>query len=100
MSQQPTPGADEFLVDYFAARESQRFADVNELLSRCTDREALLIKEAAVMGYVQGTRHSAGEDIPKDRQIAYGVLAACLVFPDLYPTITGWTPATDEDDEP
>ena len=85
------------LVDYFAARESQRTTEVNELLSRCTDREALLIKEAAVMGYVQGTRHSVGEDIPKDRQIAFGVLAACLVFPDLYPTITGWTPYVDED---
>jgi hypothetical protein len=97
MSQQPA-ALPEALVDYFAKREAQRMDAVAAMWTGLTEREQGLVHDAAVMGYVQGVRHPEGEPIGKDRQTIALVLDACLSFPDLYPTITGWTPADDEDD--
>lgn len=98
MSQQPAPALPDFLVDYLATRDAERARAVNQMMSHFTARELTLIKEAAVMGWVQGMRH-ADQTIPKDRQILFTVADACRAFPDLYPTITGWTPADDEAEE-
>ncbi|MCX5587586.1 hypothetical protein [Streptomyces erythrochromogenes] len=96
MSQQPTALPD-FLVGYLAQRDEQRITETLNMLADLSERELRLVKEAAVMGWVQGMRH-ADQTIPKDRQILFTVADACRAFPDLYPTITGWTPTVDEDD--
>lgn len=93
---EPAPALPEALVGYFATREEQRFTATMQMLTDLTERELKLVREAAVMGWVQGQRH-ADEAIPKDRQILFRVADACRAFPDLYPAITGWTPADDED---
>lgn len=102
MSAQPEiPAA---LVEHFAARAATRQREREALLAGMTERERLLVREAAIMGYVRGTM--AGEiavrdglrrtEIPKDSDILHEVLAGCLSFPEIYRTITGWTP--DEED--
>lgn len=87
----------EQLIRYLADRDAQHAEAALNLLTGLTGREYLLVKEAAVMGYVQGMRHPQDEDIPKDRQIALIVADAVLGFPELYPTLTGWTPAVDDE---
>ncbi|MGW5852119.1 hypothetical protein ACWFQ8_29935 [Streptomyces sp. NPDC055254] len=96
MSQQFTPALPAAIVSYLAEQEASRARAVNQMMSRFTDRELALIKEAAVMGYVQGMRH---HDLkyPGDRQVVFLVADACRAFADLYPTIAGWTPTEDED---
>ncbi|MFD5916204.1 hypothetical protein ACFVYP_06910 [Kitasatospora sp. NPDC058201] len=79
------------LVAYFAQRETARHNAVVEILTGLNERERLLVKEAAVMGWVQGMRHH-GLAIPKDRHILATVVDACLSNADLYPTITNYAP--------
>ena len=45
-----------FLVDYFVQRDTERRNAVTKFLGLLTDRERTLIREAAVMGYVQESR--------------------------------------------
>ena len=79
------------LADYLGIRERQRREDVERLVGGLTVREVRLVREAAVMGYVQGAKNGLHRDkIPGDGEIAYEVLDACLHFPELYPTITGY----------
>lgn len=82
----PLPAA---LVTYFEQREAARADAVNDVLASLTDRERVLVKEAAVMGYVQGKRHPEGEPHPKDSAVLAMVIDACIAFSDLYPTIAG-----------
>jgi len=78
------------LAGYFDAMAQQRLEDSARLASTFTERELLLIKEAAVMGYVQGGMGGGHHgNIPHDRDILQEVLLACKQHPDLYPTITG-----------
>lgn len=80
----------ELIAGYLDTRAKQRTAAVECLASGFTERELLLIKEAAVMGYVQGVRSGPHRDkIPPDLQIVTEVLDACMVHDDLYPTIAG-----------
>ena len=88
----------EGLLTYFANREQQRHEQVDTALMRRTPDELRLMREAAVMGYVQGTRASQGEDIPKDLAILRMVVGACLAMPDLYPMISGYVPDEEADD--
>jgi hypothetical protein len=87
----------DFLVDYFTQREASRARAVANVLTGLTEREVLLVKEAAAMGWVQGMRHH-DLPIPGDRKILTSVVDACLSFADIYPTISGYV-ADDEDDE-
>jgi hypothetical protein len=52
-------------------------------------RDQRLVREAAVMGYVLGTRSDIKPDdeFPSDSTIVQEVLLACEDFGDLYPTI-------------
>lgn len=75
------------LVAYLAKRDAQRADDVATFLATLTDRERALVKDAAVMGYVQGRRHPQGEKHPKDSWVLATVVDACLAFPDLYPAV-------------
>lgn len=84
MTEQTIP---EPLAAYFAQREAGRANAVATVWGSLTEREQGLVHDAAVMGYVQGMRHPAGERIGKDRQTIALVLDACLAFPDLYPTV-------------
>ncbi|MGW6912516.1 hypothetical protein ACWGB8_01640 [Kitasatospora sp. NPDC054939] len=88
-------GLPDALVDYFAQREDYRARAVAGVLSGLTNRERLLVREAAVMGWVQGIRH---HDLayPGDRQALTAVVDACLSFPDLYPTITNHASTNEE----
>jgi hypothetical protein len=90
MSIQPEAAVPDALVSYFAQRETARLDAVADLLAGLTERERLLVKEAAVMGWVQGMRHHDVK-FPGDRQALIAVVDACLSFSDLYPTITNHT---------
>jgi hypothetical protein len=99
----PTPaeeaGVPDALVAYLREREVQRAEDVAALLNGFTERELRLMKEAAVMGYVQGVRNGPYRDgIPGDQAVFLEVMEACLHFRELYPTITGYQPEPEDDE--
>lgn len=77
------------IVDYLVRRDAARRNAAAEVYSRLTEREQLLVKEAAVMGYVQGRMHPADADHPKDSEVVFRVVDGCLSNSDLYPTLTG-----------
>lgn len=81
---QPLPDG---LVDYLIARDAERADAVTQFLGRLTDREHTLMRDAAVMGYVQGRRHPQDEDHPKDTVAFRLVVDAALAIPDLYPAV-------------
>jgi len=85
----------EQLAVYLAEREAQRASAVDATLGALTERERRLVCEAAVMGYVQGTRHPAGAEHPKNAAVLHLVIDACLAFSDLYPVITGVQPCSE-----
>jgi hypothetical protein len=93
--------ADEFpdvLVQYFQQRETARATAVAKFLDGLGNRERALMREAAVMGWVQGMRH---HDLPcpKDSKILATVVEACLSMPDIYPVIAHVAEAMAEVDE-
>lgn len=72
----------------YGDRRAQEAADqVNSFLGGLTDRERRLVKEAAVMGYVQGARDNGGRKVPTDATIVVKVLIEAQKFSDLYPTL-------------
>lgn len=74
------------LVAYLAMRHSERMDAVERLAASFTERERRLIREAAVMGYVQGAMQGRYRDkIPSDIKILREVLDGILAHPDLYP---------------
>jgi len=75
------------LLDYFAAREQQRAAAVEEFLDGLTEYERGLFHDAAVMGYVQGLMRDRSEGCPKDSVVMALVADACFAHSDLYSTI-------------
>lgn len=81
------PRVDAQLDEYFAKRQADREARVRAFLDSLTPRERALFQDAAVMGYVQGTRHPHSQDTPLNQAIVDGVVNACFVFPDLYPAV-------------
>lgn len=87
------------LLRYFAIREQHRADEIAAVLNRLTEREQVLVREAAVMGFVRGSMFGAGSqktpEIPRDSRIVAEVVGAVLSFPNLYPTLTGWEPTDD-----
>lgn len=78
------------------------------MLNGLSERERLLVREAAVMGYVRGAYSAnaqaarepiAPPEIPPDSAIVLDVLAACDAHRDLYPTLTGYKFPEDESEE-
>jgi hypothetical protein len=89
----------EALLHYFAAREAERNEQVNRVLESLTERERALIREAAVMGYVQGTLDQrAGVAFPKDSAILWMVIDACRAHSDRYPLLS-MADTSEEPDE-
>jgi prenyltransferase beta subunit len=77
----------DFLTAYFADRERARAEAVQAFLDSLTDRERALVHDAAVMGYVRGSMHPRGEEIPLNAPIVAHVVNACFAFPNLYPAV-------------
>ena len=75
------------LINYMATRDRQRDEQVTTALGWRTPAELAVMKDAAVMGYVLGTRAVGDTEIPPDTAILRNVVAACLELPDLYPAI-------------
>jgi hypothetical protein len=95
------PTAADRLIRYFEIREQHRADEIAAVLNGLTDRERALVREAAVMGFVRGSMFASGSqktpEIPRDSRVVAEVVGACLSFPNLYPTLTGWEPAADDD---
>lgn len=83
-----TPPLPDFLIGYLEQRAAQRTEDAAAFFTSLTDRERALVRDAAVMGYVQGTRHPKGEKHPKDSWVLATVVEACLAITDMYPAIS------------
>lgn len=93
------PPIPDVLLTLFANRAAERHQRAAERFGTFTERERLLMKEAAVMGYVQGTYHRRDVDVfPKDSWIISTVIEACLGCPDLYRTIGGYVKEADDGD--
>lgn len=76
------------LAAYAQMRDRQRVERVNATLGAMTGRERALVREAAVMGYVQGQMAAGGNvKIPPDSAVLTLVVASCLEMSDLYPTM-------------
>ncbi|MFD3535334.1 hypothetical protein [Streptomyces sp. NPDC058664] len=66
------------LAAYFETRARQREQDIDARLAELTPRERSLVRDAAVMGYVLGSRHRDSEPFPLDVPIMRGVVYATL----------------------
>lgn len=95
-----TAPTDDFLLDYLARQDAARADRAAAAFTALTDRERLLVHDAAVMGYVRGTMAPKGEAIPKDSAIVQEVVTACLSFPDIYPTLTGYVADSGDEEDP
>lgn len=83
-----TPEIPEALLNYFSARQRERHERVNRVVGSLSEHERALVREAAVMGYVQGTLDQrAGVEFRKDSAIVWTVIDACQAHADLYPTL-------------
>lgn len=85
-----TPPAESTLPEgflkYLKARDKERADTVLVMWNKLTERERLLVKEAAVMGYVQGKmRHDL--PIPNDGDVVRLIFDAVRAHDDLYPTL-------------
>lgn len=66
------------LAAYLETRARQREQDIDARLAELTPRERSLVRDAAVMGYVLGSRHGNREPFPLDVPIMRGVVYAAL----------------------
>jgi len=67
------------MLAYFETRAQQREQDIDDRLAKLTPRERSLIRDAAVMGYLQGRMDErAHVEVPKDTPIMRGVVYAAL----------------------
>jgi hypothetical protein len=81
---------DEIVLRLLRQGEERRAAEIQEVLDRLTPRERSLVRDAAVMGYVQGTLDQrAGVAFPKDTSIFHGVLYAVTREDDHYAVLRG-----------
>lgn len=77
--------------NYIANLREKRSAAATSMYESLTPREQSLVRDAAVMGFVQGSRITIEErgKFPADSEIIEEVLLACQWMSDLYPTIGG-----------
>lgn len=79
------PETPDLLSRYLQDRDAQNRARVARAWAALTAREQQLLREAAVMGYVQGARVPQDAPIPADRDLVLTVISACQSMGDLYP---------------
>lgn len=80
----PAGTAHEQLADYLTERDRRRAYAIARARGGMEPREAALVREAAVMGFVQGRMH-ADVPVPRDEAIVDLVVDACIHADDLYP---------------
>ena len=88
------------LADLFASNEADRKRRYTELLEAMSEREKLIFRDAAIAGFVQGTRYAGltpSVGFPRDPVILENALGCIDRYPDLYPTVSGYVP--DGEDE-
>lgn len=88
------PAIPEALARYLAERDGQRADAVRAFLAALTDRERALIRDFAVVGYVQGRMHPQGEAHPTDSFVLNLTVDACLAHRDLYPAVNAISEAS------
>lgn len=78
---------DEQLTAYLATRDAQRAEAVERFLAKLTPREQRLVREAAVMGWVQGLQRNRGDAdaVLPDSAMLATVVEAMFANADLYP---------------
>lgn len=81
------PHIPQHILDYLRNRELARANHRAETLDAMTERERRLVREAAVMGFVQGRIHHDLTPHPSDTLVTNWVIDACNGHPDLYPII-------------
>jgi hypothetical protein len=83
------PDLPEALLTHLAQREAARHQQAADWYATLTDRERALVRDAAVMGYVQGTYHRRDVDVfPKDSTILAMVVEECLAITNKFPAIS------------
>lgn len=87
MTEKECPVPTQF-AKYLETIDQRRVDHRETMLGNLTERERDLVREAAVMGYVQG-RMRPDQPVPPDSVIMELVLDACADFADLYPTLDG-----------
>ena len=92
--------ADEIILRLFRQGEERRAVEIQEVLGRLTRREWSLVREAAVMGYVQGWMdRPTGMEFPKATAILHAVAYAVTREDDHYPVLRGLIPEYAEPNE-
>jgi hypothetical protein len=85
-----------FVAAYLVKQDARRVDAAEKLFEKFTEREQQLIKEAAVLGYVQGVyeadRHRG------DRQILLTVLMDAQADTDKFPALTGYEPEPEPEE--
>ena len=87
---QTAPGFPDRLAEIIAAQDEERLRVAREMFINLTERERLLVKEAAVMGFFIGQNAAGGvprEEYPKDSDVLFRALDTARVYDDLYPTL-------------
>lgn len=79
------------LLTYLANRAEQRVSDADDKWAALNEREQLLVREAAVMGFFLGQLRghiTKKEDYPRDNSVVTEVLTTVAAYSDLYPTLS------------
>lgn len=76
----------EWVAEHLARREAGRTKAASKMLESLSPRNRKLVREAAIMGYVLGTRNADGA-LPGDDAIVTCVLIEAMKNGDLYPAI-------------
>lgn len=89
------------LLRYFGNRQRQREDRRAALLALLTERERGLVREAAVMGFVQGLMHASAlhtTKVPADSVILDRTVDGFLSSPESYRTVTGYEQEPDDEE--
>lgn len=89
---------DDVVARIVADGDRRRHERATRMVEAMTEREARLVREAAVMGFVHG-RMSGDSPFPRDTQILHQVLLGCDMYSDTYPVIGGLGIEQGEDDQ-
>jgi len=77
------------IVAYFETRARKREQEIDARLAELTPRERSLVRDAAVMGYVLGSRYQDSDPFPLDTPIMRGVVYAVLREDTHYAVLRG-----------
>lgn len=87
------------LAHYLQLCDQARAERVSTRLRALTDREQTLVREASVMGYVQGMQAAevGVTTIPGDQEIVARVVEGCIAMSDLYQVLGQRREENEED---